>query len=168
MKSNNVYQYESPIGSLLLQSDIDNNNIVKILYADIIHDYIISTEKKPKIIDILDNELSLYFNGSLKKFTVKFLIEGTTFQKEVYKAAIDIAYAETVTYKDLANKINNEKASRAVGMALSKNQINIIIPCHRIIGSASSPSAFKLVGYTGGLHRKKKLLEIENPSYHNF
>ena len=161
MKSNNVYQYESPIGSLLLQSDIDDNNITKILYADNINDYIISTAKKPKIINILENELSLYFNGSLKNFTVKFLIEGTTFQKAVYKAAIDIAYAKTVAYKYLATKINNEKASRAVGMALSKNQINIIIPCHRIIGSPSSPSSLKLVGYTGGLHRKKYLLELE-------
>ena len=97
-----------------------------------------------------------YFKGIRKNFNVKYEVQGTNFQKKVWQALIGIPYGITASYKEMAIKIGNEKASRAVGMANSKNIISIIIPCHRVIGADKS-----LTGYAGGLDRKKWLLEHE-------
>jgi len=82
---------------------------------------------------------------------------GSDFQKSVWKALLEIPYGKTASYLELAKKIGNEKAVRAVANANGANAIGIIIPCHRIIGSDGS-----LTGYGGGLPLKKKLLELEN------
>jgi len=92
-----------------------------------------------------------------KDFNIKYEIQGTEFQKKVWQALVEIPYGVTLSYKELANKIGNEKASRAVGKANSKNIISIIIPCHRVIGADKS-----LTGYAGGLHRKRWLLDFES------
>ncbi len=83
--------------------------------------------------------------------------KGTDFQKKVWQALCEIPYGETFSYKKVAQKIGNEKACRAVGMANNKNPIAIIVPCHRVIGENG-----KLVGYAGGLEVKKKLLVLES------
>lgn len=103
------------------------------------------------------NQLDAYFKGDLKTFNIPLVIQGTPFQEQVWHALQDIPYGETCTYKDIAQKINNPKACRAVGLANNKNSIAIIIPCHRVIGSNGS-----LVGYASGIYRKKALLELEN------
>ena len=103
------------------------------------------------------NQLEEYFNGGRKEFELNLQQEGTEFQKKVWKALVEIPYGVTLSYKELANKIGNEKASRAVGKANSKNIISIIIPCHRVIGADKS-----LTGYAGGLDRKQWLLEHES------
>ncbi len=82
---------------------------------------------------------------------------GTEFQKLVWKELENIPYAKVVSYKDIAKKINNPKAVRAVGGANNKNPISIIVPCHRVVGSNG-----KLVGYGGGIDKKQFLLELEN------
>lgn len=82
---------------------------------------------------------------------------GTEFQKKVWNELRNIPYGQTKTYKDIALAIKNEKACRAIGNANNKNPLPIIIPCHRVIGSNG-----KLVGYSGGLDIKEKLLNIEN------
>ncbi len=82
---------------------------------------------------------------------------GTVFQKKVWNALCNIPYGETRSYKQVAEAVGNNKASRAVGMANNKNPIMIVIPCHRVIGSNGS-----LVGYAGGLDIKEKLLFLEN------
>ncbi|MDG1374369.1 MAG: MGMT family protein [Flavobacteriaceae bacterium] len=85
------------------------------------------------------------------------MIVGTSFQKEVWKALLTIPYGCTLSYLELAQKIEDEKAVRAVATANGANAIALVIPCHRVIGSDN-----KLVGYTGGIAVKKRLLSLES------
>ncbi|MCF6235519.1 MAG: methylated-DNA--[protein]-cysteine S-methyltransferase [Gammaproteobacteria bacterium] len=104
----------------------------------------------------VQSELLEYFSGKRKKFTVPLHAPGTDFQQAVWKILQDIPYGETRSYKQQAIAMNNPKAIRAVASANGYNRIGIIIPCHRVIGSDG-----RLVGYGGGLHRKKWLLDFE-------
>ena len=97
-----------------------------------------------------------YFAGRLKKFRVKTHLFGTDFQLQVWTALRAIPYGATVSYRHVAESIGNPDASRAVGGAVGKNPIAIIIPCHRVIGEDGS-----LTGFAGGIDRKKKLLQLE-------
>ncbi|MDO6566942.1 methylated-DNA--[protein]-cysteine S-methyltransferase [Alteromonas sp. 1_MG-2023] len=101
-------------------------------------------------------QLAAYFNGTLTQFDLPFDAKGTDFQHAVWKALCDIPYGETASYADIANKLNNPKAVRAVGMANGRNPIAIVVPCHRVIGSNKT-----LTGYAGGLERKQYLLKLE-------
>lgn len=101
-------------------------------------------------------ELKEYFNCERKKFTVPLDFIGTEFQKKVWNELLKIPYGKLRTYKDIALKIGNEKAVRAVGKANSTNHIPIIVPCHRVIASNG-----KLGGYSSGITLKEKLLELE-------
>ncbi len=101
-------------------------------------------------------ELDEYFKGGRKNFTVKLEKHGTDFQKNVWNELEKIPFGKTASYEDVAVKIGNKKAVRAVGLANSKNPHWIIVPCHRVIGKNK-----KLVGYAGGLDRKEWLLEHE-------
>ena len=101
-------------------------------------------------------QLQEYFCWQRKEFSIPILTIGTDFQKSVWKALAEVPYGKTSTYLDLAKKINNEKAVRAVASANGANSIGLIIPCHRIIGSNG-----ELVGYGGGLAVKKRLLKLE-------
>lgn len=101
-------------------------------------------------------ELDQYFAGRLKRFTTRLAFNGTPFQNAVWKELTRIPYGETVSYLDLAKRIENPKAVRAVGMANGANPIAIIVPCHRVIGSNGS-----LTGFGGGLPAKRALLELE-------
>ena len=106
-------------------------------------------------------ELDSYFNRKLRRFSVPLDIRGTPFQKRVWQALLDIPYAETRSYGDIARAIGQPTASRAVGLANGANPISIIVPCHRVIGSNG-----KLVGYAGGLNRKQALLDLESGIIH--
>ena len=97
-----------------------------------------------------------YFNKEREQFELPLSPQGTEFQLKVWSALREIPYGETCSYKDIAIKLGNEKASRAVGMANNRNPIAIFVPCHRVIGANG-----KLVGYAGGLDIKEKLLEME-------
>jgi len=101
-------------------------------------------------------ELKNYFAGTLKKFNSKVEPEGTIFQKKVWQALLDIPYGTLVTYKDIAKKVNSHP--RAVGGAVGKNPIPIIIPCHRVVGSNGA-----LTGFSGGngLPTKEILIQHE-------
>ncbi len=114
-------------------------------------------EKDTKLLVKAKNELEEYFDGKRKEFDLPLKQEGTEFQKKVWNALSKIPHGETRTYKEIAKMIGNEKASRAVGMANNKNNIPIIIPCHRVIGSNG-----KLVGYALGLDIKQYLLDLES------
>ncbi len=114
-------------------------------------------EKNTKLLLKAEKELEEYFEGKRKKFNLPLKQEGTEFQKKVWNALEKIPYGEIRTYKEIANMVGNEKASRAVGMANNKNNIPIIIPCHRVIGSNG-----KLVGYALGLDMKRYLLDLES------
>ncbi len=108
------------------------------------------------IIEQCVNELTKYFNGSLKEFHVPIRLNGTNFRQSVWNALLSIPYGSTITYQDLANMIGNPKASRAVGNANHHNPIAIIVPCHRVIGRNG-----RLVGYAGGLEVNQNLLDLE-------
>jgi methylated-DNA-[protein]-cysteine S-methyltransferase len=101
-------------------------------------------------------QLDTYFKGRLKEFTVKLSVQGTPFQLSVLRALQDVPYGETVSYGELARRIGKPKASRAVGAAIARNPLPIIIPCHRVIGSNGS-----LTGFGGGLDIKQALLDLE-------
>lgn len=106
--------------------------------------------------DRLDQELKEYFAGTRKAFAVPLVIVGTDFQKQVWLALQTIPYGETRSYKEQSETIGNPKAIRAVARANGDNRIAIIIPCHRVIGANG-----ELVGYGGGLWRKRYLLNLE-------
>ena len=101
-------------------------------------------------------QLRAYFAGELEAFDLPLAPQGTPFQLKVWNRLCDIPYGETISYGELARRIGNPNASRAVGLANGSNPIPIIIPCHRVIGSNG-----KLTGYGGGLPIKEKLLALE-------
>jgi methylated-DNA-[protein]-cysteine S-methyltransferase len=102
------------------------------------------------------DQLEAYFCGVHTRFDVPLDAQGTDFQRATWKALQQIPYAETRTYGDIARMIGQPKAARAVGLANNQNPIAIIVPCHRVIGANG-----KMVGYGGGLHRKRWLLQHE-------
>jgi methylated-DNA-[protein]-cysteine S-methyltransferase len=100
--------------------------------------------------------LRSYFASEREDFDLPLAPEGTPFQLEVWRRLSEIPYGETISYGELARRIGNPQASRAVGLANGSNPIPIVIPCHRVIGSNG-----KLTGYGGGLPIKEKLLALE-------
>jgi methylated-DNA-[protein]-cysteine S-methyltransferase len=112
--------------------------------------------KIPKILKDCQTQLDEYFRGKRTDFTVKLMLEGTDFQKKVWKRLLKIPFGQTISYKDVAVGIGHAKGVRAVGGATGKNNISIIVPCHRVIGSSGD-----LVGFGGGLWRKVWLLNHE-------
>ena len=148
-----IWYYEMPIGKIAIAEE--NGAISHILFdGDMsLDDY---EKKETKTIQKAAKQLKAYFAGELKVFDVPLALNGTPFQKAAWKALMEIPYGQTCSYKDIAIKIGNPKAVRAVGMANNKNKIPIIIPCHRVIGTNG-----KLVGYAGGLEVKQQLLDLE-------
>ena len=149
--------FESPVGPLLLAGD---SNALRLVSFES------SKHAAPPRPDWNQNgaafaevirQLQAYFRGELEEFDVPLAMEGTEFQIRVWNALRTIPYGETISYAQLARRIGNPKAVRAVGLANGSNPLPIIVPCHRVIGSDGS-----LTGFGGGLSTKKKLLELEN------
>ena len=156
---NEVYytQFESPVGPLLLAGDAKGLRRVN---------FESSKRSAPPKADWKQNraafsevirQLQAYFHGELKEFDLPLAMEGTEFQLRVWSELRAIPYGETISYMQLARRIGNPKAVRAVGLANGSNPIPIIVPCHRVIGSDGS-----LTGFGGGLPTKKLLLELES------
>ena len=143
--------YNSPIGILEIISSEDA--ILSVMFVDEEKQTDVTNPMLEKAIAQIDE----YFKGKRKEFDLKVSFEGTDFQKKVWKELMNIPYGKTLSYKEMAINIDNEKAVRAVGSANSKNIISIIVPCHRVIGANGT-----LTGYAGGLHRKQWLLEHES------
>ena len=144
------YNYDSPLGPITLQSD--GTSLTGL-------DFGLKVEYASALLEIFTRtklELDEYFSGERKTFTIPLKTRGTPFQKQVWDALLQIPYGETRCYEDIAIMIGNPKASRAIGMANNRNNIGIIIPCHRVIGKNGS-----LVGYAGGLDKKIALLDLE-------
>jgi methylated-DNA-[protein]-cysteine S-methyltransferase len=155
----NYYTYiDSPIGRLLLSSD---GEALTGLYME--------TEDHPTpeaagwardpaagALPLALRQLNEYFAGSRQEFTLPLRPQGTTFQRRVWDALIEIPYGVTWSYGELARRIDNPNASRAVGLANGRNPISIVVPCHRVIGANGT-----LTGYGGGLERKRWLLAHE-------
>jgi methylated-DNA-[protein]-cysteine S-methyltransferase len=101
-------------------------------------------------------QFAAYFAGQRTSFDLPVALEGTGFQRKVWAALQQIGYGETVSYRELARRIGQPTASRAVGLANGANPVAIVVPCHRVIGADGS-----LTGYGGGLDRKRYLLALE-------
>ena len=138
--------FKSPIG--FLEIIADDKNILAINFKKQAKNNNSNALSKRCVV-----ELKEYFSGTRKKFTVPIRLSGTPWQQKVWLALSQVPYGATISYVDLAAMAGKPKAARAVGGAVNKNPIPIIIPCHRVVGSSG-----KLVGYEGGLWRKKALL----------
>ena len=110
-----------------------------------------------EIMDEAMLQLDEYFAGERKIFTIPILFTGTEFQCRVWNELMKISYGETVSYGEIAQRIQNPNAVRAVANAIATNPISILVPCHRVIGSDG-----KLTGYAGGIRAKQMLLDIES------
>jgi methylated-DNA-[protein]-cysteine S-methyltransferase len=148
--------YQSPIGTLML---VGTDGVLEQLHfpnspeqKHIAGDWQYDEACFSKVL----RQLAEYFAGSRQVFDLELAPKGTEFQKRVWQELRKIPFGRTASYGEIAARIGNGKASRAVGMANSKNPIPIIVPCHRVIGKDGS-----LTGFGGGLEVKKQLLELE-------
>jgi len=153
--------YQSPIGKLLIAGT--DRKLEAIFFPNSIDQFEISDEIQYSEENFTDvsRQLSDYFAGKRQTFEVDVFPAGTDFQKKVWRELQNVPFGQTASYGEIAARIDNPKACRAIGMANGKNPIPIIIPCHRIIGKDGS-----LTGFGGGLDIKRKLLELEGISLH--
>lgn len=156
-------KYESPLGSVLLAADeigltglwFEGQKYFA-LYLDQENE-----EKELPVFERAKQWLDIYFSGKEPDFTVPLHFTGTEFQNEVWEILYGIPYGQTTTYGDIAKRVAEKKglqrmSAQAVGGAVGRNQISIIVPCHRVVGSNGS-----LTGYAGGIEKKKFLLKLE-------
>src|SRR5215212_5444382 len=146
--------YSSPLGILKLQCS--DEYVTAVLFSE--HDGARGTHP---LLKTCMAELDEFFEGTRKNFDIPFEQDGTDFQKKVWSLLSLIPYGKTISYNHLAKQYGDLKSIRAVASANGKNNLSIIVPCHRVIGSDRS-----LVGYAGGLWRKKWLLDHEAKHHH--
>ena len=148
---------DSPVGPLLLAGNHEALHVLAFGVGSRPRE--IDAAWQPDVKGVLGpirKELDQYFAGRLKTFSTSVAFTGTQFQTRVWQELRRIPYGETITYLELAKRINHPKAVRAVGLANGANPIAIIVPCHRVIGSDGS-----LTGFGGGLPAKRALLALE-------
>ncbi len=144
---------KTPLGIAKIIGDEKGISEISALDEGIVSDII------PSVLQKSAAQLLDYFQGTRTDFSFKLNPKGTDFQQKVWQELLNIPYGKTISYMDLSKKIGDVKAIRAVASANGKNPLWIVVPCHRVIGADGS-----LVGYAGGLWRKKWLLEHENPT----
>jgi O-6-methylguanine DNA methyltransferase len=139
-----------------LEIKVLDEKIVSINFTDNSFPNTTNNEKLPLLIEA-KKQMEAFLLGKLKTFTLPLTYNGTEFENKVWKLLTEIPYGRTISYGELAQQMGDKNLSRAVGTANGKNFIPIIIPCHRVIGQNGN-----LTGYSGGLWRKKWLLDHEN------
>lgn len=150
-----IQYYPSPLGEILLGAEKDG--LVGVWFPGQAHFPALSQAvpgKSPSLNEAI-NWLDLYFSGEIPHYLPPISLNGTDFQLRVWKALSDISYGQVVTYGDLAKRLG-VRSAQAVGGAVGRNPISLILPCHRVVGSKG-----QLTGYAGGLDRKKWLLDWE-------
>jgi len=152
LESKKTY-YKTPLGTAEIIGNEQGIQSVSVLDQDIETSASIPAFAKDCVL-----QMEEYFAGDRTEFDLKLNLQGTDFQKSVWRELLNIPYGKTRTYLEQTKKIGDPKAIRAVASANGKNPIWIIVPCHRVIGSDGS-----LTGYAGGIWRKKWLLEHESP-----
>lgn len=140
---------ESPLGQILLAAT--ERGLSAVAFTDEAPEHHANA-----ITDRAKHQLQAYFDNGLRDFTVPIDVQGTAFQRQVWRALARIPFGQTRAYRDVAEQIGNPKAVRAVGLANGKNPVAIIVPCHRVIGADGS-----LTGYASGVDRKAWLLNHE-------
>lgn len=146
--------FKSPIGNMFITET--NNELIEIGVLKG-NEKMDSTYKTSSLLEEARTQMMQYFNGTRKAFNLPLKFVGTDFQKRIWNELLRIPYGKTISYKQLAERVNSPNAVRAVGNANNKNNFLIVVPCHRVIGSNG-----KLVGYAEGLDVKKFLLDFEN------
>lgn len=144
----------TPLGTARMEGDASGISAISV--QD--HHHLSNSEIPDELKNAVDQLLE-YFEGSRKHFEIPLNPSGTDFQKKVWRELQKIPFGKTITYLELSKKLGDPKAIRAVASANGKNPIWVVIPCHRVIGSQG-----EMVGYAGGIHRKKWLLNHESPS----
>ncbi len=158
-----ISYYDSPIGKILIATD--DTGIIGLWFIN--QKYFASTlnpshqEQETTLIIQTKKWLDIYFSGNEPSFSLPIHLIGTAFQQDVWQELLKIPYGETSTYGMISSAIAKKRclksmSSQAVGGAIGKNPISIIVPCHRVISSTNH-----LTGYAGGIPRKKYLLEQE-------
>jgi methylated-DNA-[protein]-cysteine S-methyltransferase len=153
-----LYKLEdSPIGSLLLVGD--GHALHGLYMQDGRRPKPIAPDWQPSMSCFSDVRAQLheYFAGERTVFDLALVMDGTPFERRVWTALTEIPYGETLSYGELARRLGQPSAARAVGLANGRNPISVIVPCHRVIGANGT-----LTGYGGGLERKRILLELES------
>lgn len=146
--------YQSPVGLMKISGTEDY--ISEVSFHDTSQKPAGRKKAMPPMYILCIEQLIQYFNGQRRQFELPLNQPGTPFQQDVWSELQQIPFAKTISYLELARRTGDTKATRAVANANSKNNIAVIVPCHRVIGANK-----ELVGYAGGLWRKKWLLEHE-------
>ena len=150
------YEMSSPVGPLLLAGDGSRIKMIHFRAGRHPRGPEDGWVADPAPFGALMAQLEEYFEGRRQTFDLPLAPEGTAFQRSVWQALTEIPYGETISYGELARRIGNPQASRAVGLANGANPLPIVVPCHRVIGADGS-----LTGFGGGLDIKRKLLALE-------
>jgi methylated-DNA-[protein]-cysteine S-methyltransferase len=145
---------DSPLGKLLLVSD--GESLTRLAMSPRPNDVPAEGRQEPAAFAEVQEQLEAYFDGELTEFDVPLAPRGSEFQLSVWNALREIPYGETASYGEIARRVGRPDAVRAVGSTNGRNPIAVIIPCHRVIGADGS-----LVGFGGGLDRKRLLLDLE-------
>lgn len=146
--------YQSPVGILKIGGT--DQYIAELTFVDNKEQVVHGEPGISEIIHQCTEELIEFFHGKRKKFDIPVYQHGTEFQERVWNELLNIPFGKTISYLDLSKRLGDTKAIRAVASTNGKNKLCIVVPCHRVIGSNHS-----LVGYSGGLWRKKWLLDHE-------
>jgi methylated-DNA-[protein]-cysteine S-methyltransferase len=144
--------YKSPVGFLHLVSN--GSALIEVTFISKESGSFVVEEREADPFQQTVEQFDRYFEGELKEFQLPILLHGTEFQVRAWNELRNIPFGTTISYKAQAEKVGN--VARAVGLANGRNPISIIVPCHRVIGSNG-----QLVGYGGGLDRKRALLQFE-------
>jgi len=155
-------QIESPIGNVFFvwkEEGVLSLSFIEGNYSEMLSDFIEDDICVKRSDSIIKEQLIEYFEGVRKDFDLKLIMNGTDYQRKVWKELLKVPYGETISYGELAGKVGNPRGARSVGMAVHFNPIGIIIPCHRVIMSNG-----EIGGYANGIFRKKWLLEHERSS----
>jgi methylated-DNA-[protein]-cysteine S-methyltransferase len=147
---------ETPVGPLLLAGDGSGLRRIEFRNGRRPHRRDSSWQQRADAFDDVAAQLTEYFAGRRQHFELTLAPEGTPFQQRVWRALLDVPYGDTISYAQLAARIGQPTASRAVGLANGSNPLPIVIPCHRVIGADGT-----LTGYGGGLAIKERLLALE-------
>lgn len=145
--------FETPLGLIRMEENL--YGIASLRFVDNKTEHSLAADSSIYLTDAKSQILE-YFSQKRRSFDIPLSMMGSAFQKSVWNALCAIPYGEVRSYQQVAEMIGNREAARAVGMANNRNPILIMIPCHRVVGKDG-----KLVGYAGGIHRKRYLLEME-------
>ncbi len=148
---NDYLCFESPLGKVLVCSEEGAISDLYLGREEELH------ESNEAVLQEAKKQLIAYFGHERKTFDVPLSIKRSVFFTKIYQELLKVEYGKTVAYSELASRVGNPQAARAVGMANHSNRISIIVPCHRVIGKNQA-----LVGYAGGLWRKAALLALES------